>query len=79
MKQRYGEVDVSALFITGWYDDLLHEGFKCFGGWRRQARSEKTSRLTKLLVVPWTHSEIGSDGAGWRLHEGPLARVRHLP
>ena len=34
MKSKYPEVDVPALFITGWYDNLLHEGFKVFAGWR---------------------------------------------
>ncbi len=34
MKGRYSEVDVPACFVTGWYDNLLHEGFKCFSGWK---------------------------------------------
>ena len=41
MKGRYPEVDVPAFFITGWYDNLLHEGFKVFTGWTTQARSER--------------------------------------
>jgi len=75
MKQRYGDVDVPALFITGWYDNLLREGFKCFAGWSTQARSRKTRRLTKLLVGPWTHDAIGSDGAGGDITFGSDAAV----
>ena len=41
MKGQYGEVETPAYFITGWYDNLLHEGFKCFKGWRQQARGGK--------------------------------------
>ena len=61
MKYRYTEVETPAYFITGWYDNLVHEGFKCFKGWRTQARTpEAQMAKTKLLVGPWTHSAIGS-------------------
>ncbi len=60
MKGRYREVDVPTYFVTGWYDNLVHEGFKCFTGWKQGARSRETRRLTKMMVGPWTHSAIGS-------------------
>jgi len=60
MKGRYSEVDVPAHFVTGWYDNLVHEGFKCFTGWKSGARSESARRRTKMLVGPWTHSQVGS-------------------
>ena len=37
MKGRYAQVEAPAHFITGWYDNLLHEGFKCFKGFSEQA------------------------------------------
>ena len=64
MKERYRDVEVPALFLTGWYDNLVHEGFKCYTGWTTKARSESARRLTKLVVGPWHHSEIGSSDSG---------------
>ena len=58
MKERYPEVETPAYFITGWYDNLLHEGFKCFRGFRTRGR-EPARRHTRLLVGPWTHTAIG--------------------
>jgi hypothetical protein len=59
MKERYPEVETPAYFITGWYDNLLHEGFKCFRGWRESARSDAARQTSRLLVGPWTHTAIG--------------------
>ena len=60
MKSRYDEVESPAYFITGWYDNLVHEGFKCFAGWSSRARTEEARRTAKLLVGPWQHSPMGS-------------------
>ncbi len=60
MKGKYGKVETPAYFITGWYDNLLHEGFKCFTGWKTQARTPEARAQTRLMVGPWTHSGIGS-------------------
>ncbi len=60
LRNRYHEVDVPAYFITGWYDNLVHQTFKLYSGWSSQARSEETRRWTKLLVGPWSHQNIGS-------------------
>jgi len=60
MKGKYGEVEVPAYFVTGWYDNLLHEMFKCFTGGRSQARTPEARSQSKLLVGPWTHSQIGA-------------------
>ena len=60
MKGKYDEVETAAYFITGWYDNLVHEGFKCFRGWKTGARSEAARKQTRMMVGPWTHSLIGS-------------------
>ena len=75
MKGRYPEVEVPAYFITGWYDNLLHEGFKCFAGWKSQARTPETRERTRLLVGPWTHTEIGSSEPYGEVDFGPGAAV----
>ena len=46
--------------MTGWYDNLVHEGFRQLVGWRAGARSAESRRLTRLLVGPWSHQNLGS-------------------
>jgi putative CocE/NonD family hydrolase len=55
LRHRYGEVDVPAYFMTGWYDSLLRETLAVYQGWKGQARSAEARRLTRLLVGPWSH------------------------
>ena len=55
LRNKYGEMAVPALFITGWYDSLLHENFKLFNGWTEQARTDNARKQTKLIVGPWSH------------------------
>jgi len=55
LRSRYGEVDVPAYFMTGWYDSLLRETLAVFAGWKRAARSEPSRRLTRITVGPWSH------------------------
>jgi uncharacterized protein len=59
MKGRYQEIGVPAYFVTGWYDNLVHEQFKLFSAWRAQAATEEARERTKILVGPWSHYEIG--------------------
>jgi uncharacterized protein len=75
MKGTYPEVDVPALFITGWYDNLLHEGFKVFAGWKQHARSAETRARTKLVVGPWAHRGIGSADRFGDVDFGPAAGI----
>ena len=60
MRYKYGEVATPALFVSGWYDNLLHENFKLYKGWTTQGRTSESRSLTKLLVGPWSHGNIGS-------------------
>ena len=75
MKGRYREVNTPAYFVTGWYDNLVHEGFKCFRGWRREAGDARARKLTRLMVGPWTHSQIGSAEPFGDVDFGPDAAV----
>jgi len=43
------------LLLTGWYDNLVHEGWRNFQGLRAQGGSEAARRGTKIIVGPWTH------------------------
>ena len=75
MKGKYGEIDVPAYFMTGWYDNLLHEVVKVFSAWKQEARTPEARVRTKLLVGPWTHSLIGSAARFGDVEFGPAAAV----
>ena len=75
MRGRYDEVEAPALFLTGWYDNLLHETFKLYEGWANGARTEDARRLTKLLVGPWDHSGIYSTDTVGDVDFGDDARL----
>lgn len=75
MKGKYGAVQAPAYFITGWYDNLLHEGFKCFAGWTQQAHDPIVRVRSRLLVGPWTHTAIGSAEPFGDIDFGPTAAV----
>lgn len=55
VKEKYGRIQAPALFLTGWYDNLCHEGWRNFLGFRTQGGSEAVRRGTRILVGPWTH------------------------
>ena len=59
MKGRYSEISAPAYFVTGWYDNLVHEQFKLFRAWRSETKTDEARRRTKILVGPWSHYEIG--------------------
>ncbi len=60
MRFKYEEVETPAYIVTGWYDNLVHEGFKLFRGWSTKTRTPESRGLSKLLVGPWSHGNIGS-------------------
>lgn len=55
LRDKYDQVAIPSLFITGWFDSLSNENFKLFIGWSKNARTEDARRKTKLLVGPWSH------------------------
>jgi putative CocE/NonD family hydrolase len=55
IRDKYGEMDVPALHVTGWYDDLSMETQLNFMGMRAQSRSELARKNQFLLVGPWGH------------------------
>lgn len=55
VKEKYAQIKAPALLLTGWYDNLVHEGWRNFQGLRAQGGSEAARRGTKIIVGPWTH------------------------
>jgi hypothetical protein len=54
---RYKDMDVPSLFVTGWFDDLMHETFMNFTNMRNSSRSEHSKRWQELVVGPWQHGD----------------------
>ncbi|MBC8230991.1 CocE/NonD family hydrolase [bacterium] len=55
IKEKYHKIKVPAYFMTGWYDNLVHETWRNFKGFREQGGSEEAQKGTKILVGPWAH------------------------
>ena len=55
IRDKYGEMDVPAFHVTGWYDDLSMETQINFIGMSAKSRSEHARRWQKLLIGPWGH------------------------
>ena len=64
LRFKYGEIETPAYVVTGWYDNLMHEGFKQYRGWSQEARTADARRLSKLLVGPWLHGPVGVAAPG---------------
>lgn len=55
IKEKYSRIQAPALFMSGWYDNLCHESWRNFLGFRTQGGSEAVREGTKIIVGPWTH------------------------
>lgn len=55
VKEKYPQIKAPALLLTGWYDNLCHEGWRNFLGLRREGGSVEAREGTKIVVGPWTH------------------------
>jgi putative CocE/NonD family hydrolase len=51
----YGQMDVPALHIAGWYDVFLNGSVKNFVSLRNGAHSEKAREAQRLIIGPWFH------------------------
>ena len=61
LTDKYNKISVPAYFITGWYDNLVHETFKNFIGWKTKTKNKIAKEKTKLLVGPWYHYNLGKN------------------
>ena len=55
IKEKYSKIKVPAFITTGWYDNLCHEGWRNFKGFREEGGSEEARTGTRILVGPWAH------------------------
>ena len=55
LRDKYHEMAIPSLFITGWFDSLSNENFKLFNGWTKKAKTQDARSKTKLIIGPWSH------------------------
>ena len=55
IKEKYHQIQAPAFFVTGWYDNLVHETWKNFQGFRQHGGSEAVRQGTKILVGGAAH------------------------
>ena len=61
VKEKYLKVQAPAWFATGWYDNLVHEGWRNFKGFREQGGSEACRQGTRIRVGGGVHGRTGVD------------------
>lgn len=59
VKEKYHLIQVPAWFGTGWYDNLVHENWRNFLGFRQQGGSEACRKGTRIRVGPGVHGASG--------------------
>ena len=71
---RYAEIDVPILNMTGWFDVSGGGNFINLNGMMREGRSAGTRRSQKLIIGPWPHSLAASTKTG-QIDFGPEAQL----
>lgn len=74
LKDKYKDIDAPAYFVTGWYDNLVHETWKNFLGFRNEGGSTAARQGTKIIVGPWVHGATVPDKR-WPIDFGAQAAV----
>ncbi len=54
-QNKFGNIDVPVLHISGWYDDDLIGTHINYTSMRKEAKSEKARENQKLIIGPWPH------------------------
>jgi uncharacterized protein len=50
VKEKYGQIRAPAWFVSGWYDNLVHENWRNFRGFRDEGGSEACRKGTRIRV-----------------------------
>jgi len=64
VKDKYQEIITPAYFVTGWYDNLVHEEWRNFEGFRKEGGAAEARQKTKIIVGPWQHGDTKTN-PGW--------------
>lgn len=55
VERRYGELDVPAFHVGGWYDIFCEGTIRNYVGMTTRAPTARVRRLQRLVIGPWTH------------------------
>jgi len=78
LRDKYGEMDVPALHVTGWFDDLSQETQINFVGMSTSSRTENAKKWQRLVIGPWGHGVPRFQDGNWVFGEvdfGPNVRI----
>ena len=59
VKEKYPRIQVPAWFATGWYDNLVHDNWRNFEGFRQHGGSPVCRNGTRIRVSGGTHGSSG--------------------
>ncbi len=59
IKDKYDKIKAPAYFVSGWYDNLIHENWRNFKGFREQGGTADVRRATKIMVTGEVHGFSG--------------------
>jgi len=67
--RRYGQIQVPALHLAGWYDIFLDGSIRNFAGLRAGAGDRRSRDGQRLVIGPWHHLPWASMVSGWDFGE----------
>ena len=62
IQNRYGEMDIPALHVGGWYDPNVHETILIFTNMRERSKSEHARHWQNLIMGPWGPTTAARSG-----------------
>lgn len=74
-QQRFSEIDVPVLNLSGWYDDEQIGTPLNYMGMRRHGRTERARQGQRLLMGPWPHGVYLTPTQLGEVDFGPAAKV----
>jgi len=78
LRDKYPEMDVPALHVTGWFDDLSMETQINFIGMSNHSKTDGARRWQRLLIGPWGHGVPRFPDGDWVFGDvnfGPDVRI----
>ena len=78
LTKQYSKIDVPILHFGSWYDIFIHATLANFVGISREAATEKARASQRVLIGPWMHGPLVSEGFMRRVGEldfGPEAVI----